>query len=290
MSRRTLPYALLAPALGLLVLTVVLPTLAVVVLALFRVDLLQSDLDYVGLEQVRTAVAGPEFRAGVTNTVAFTTMTVPIVVPLGLLVALSIDALSHGQALWRAVFFLPYASTLVAMAAVWRWMFLPGSGIIDQIFSDHTGITGWLNSFTWALPAVALVSNWHLLGFVVVIFLAGMTGVSRDLLEAARLDGAGAWNRFWHVTWPALGPATVFAVMITTILSLRTFDTIRVMTNGGPANETATLTFLLWRRGIEFADIGGAAVLTIALLLLVLLAEVGQVRTFARRLEGTGRR
>lgn len=205
------------------------------------------------------------------------------------MIALAIHSLSRGRTLWRAVFFLPYAATLVAMAAVWRWIFFPGTGLVDTTLGSWLGLTNWLSSFTLALPAVAIVGNWHLLGFVVVVYLAGLSGVPTHLLEAARLDGAGGWSRFWHVTWPALGPTTVFAVVITTISSLKTFETIKVMTDGGPVYRTANLTFLLWERGIQFRDFGGAAVITVVVLLLVLTVTIWQIRTFGH-LERAGTR
>jgi multiple sugar transport system permease protein len=287
---RLQPYLMVGPAFMLMITFVVLPTVLVIALAFFRVDLLRGDVSFVGWGNVRVLLVGDELTLGLRNTLLYTLMTAPISVTAGLLVALGINALDGGRSLWRAIFFLPYASTLVAMAAVWRWIFFPNTGLVDSTVGAWLGLTNWLSSFTLALPAVAIVGNWHLLGFVVVVFLAGLTGVPRHLQEAARLDGAGSWSRFWHVTWPALGPATVFAVVISTINSLKTFETIKVMTDGGPVHHTATLTFLLSRRGTEFNDIGGAAVLTIALLLLVVVVDVWQVRTFGRRLDRAGAR
>jgi multiple sugar transport system permease protein len=287
---RSTPYVLISPALLLLGAFVVLPTALVVVLALFRIDLLTGAADFVGLANVQTVLGSDELRLGLLNTATYALLTVPTTVTAGLVIALAINALTHGRTFWRAVFFLPYAATLVAMAAVWRWIFLPRSGLVDTTIGQWLGATNWLSSFILALPAVALVESWHLLGFIVIVFLAGLVGVPPQLLEAARIDGARAWSRFWHVTWPALGPATVFAVVISTINSLRSFETIKVMTEGGPVDRTANLTFLLWERGVHFRDISGAAVLTAAMLVVALVVTIWQVRTFGRRLERAGSR
>jgi len=150
--------------------------------------------------------------------------------------------------------------------------------------SEHS--IGWIRS-RLALPAVAIVGNWQQIGYVTIIFLAGLTGVPPHLLDTSRVDGAGPLRSFIHVTWPALEPAALLAIVITTINSLRVYDTVRLMSNGGRADSTATLTFELWRRGVYYQDIGGAAVLALVLLLVTLLITIAQMRGLADRL-GSG--
>jgi multiple sugar transport system permease protein len=278
---RLLGYGLLAPALAALVVFVAAPALLTIVVALFRWNLLARTQSWVGFENYNRVLGSDEFTNAVKNTVLYTLMTVPITVGLGLLVAVAINSVRRARALWRAIYFLPVASTLVATAVVWRWLFFPETGPVDSLL----GTSGWLRSTSLALPALAIVGNWQGLGFAMVIFLAGLSSVPRHLLEAAELDGAGPLARFRHVTWPALGPATVFAVVVATTTSLRLYDSVAVMTQGGPLSSTETLTYLIWRRGIDYLDLGGGAVITVALLILVLIVTVWQFRLFGRRLE-----
>lgn len=285
-----LPYALLAPLFALLLAFVVLPAVLAIGLSLYEWNLLSGEREFVGLVNWRRVLSSGELRNGLVNTVVYVLLVVPSSMVAGLLAALAIHGATRGGTLWRAVYFLPVASTLVAMSVVWRWIFYPAAGLWDVTVSRWIGTEGWLQSLDLALPAIAVVGNWKMIGFVTVIFLAGLAGVPRQLHEAAQLDGAGAWARFWHVSWPALGPATLFALLISTMAAFRAFDEVQIMTGGGPAGATETMTYLLWRRGIEFRDVGGGAVLTVLLLLVLVILTAGQLRSFGQRLEEAGRR
>ena len=283
------PYVFVLPLIILTMAFVILPALMTVGLMFFDVDILAGTTKWVGLKNLDRAISRGEVANSLWVTGLYALLTVIPSVILGLIAALAINSLSGGAAIWRAVYFLPVAATLVAMSIVWRWMFLARNGVVDQTIGAWTGLTDWLNSTTLALPAVAIVGNWQQIAFVSIIYLAALSAVPKHLLEAARLDGASAIFRFWHVTWPALGPATVFAVVISSIQALRIFDTIATMTDGGPSGSSETLTYLLWKRGIFYFDIGGGAVVTFVLLILALLATYIQKRATSR-LESAGSR
>lgn len=284
------PLVLLSPALALIVVFTVLPAIAVFVLSFTNWDFLFGTTDWVGLENFRRVLPNPELSRAIKNTFIYTAITVPTSVVLGLLVALGIHSLTRGKGWWRALYFLPVVSTLVASSVAWRWLFFPRTGLVDSTIGEVTGWTGWLNSLDLALPATAVVGIWAMVGYNAVLFLAGLAGVPAHLHEAAKLDGASAWSRFWHVTWPALGPATLFVLVINLTFSLQAFETIIVLTQGGPLGHTETLLFVLWRRGIDFLDIGGGSVVALVLLVIVLAATFVQMRTFGRRLEEAGSR
>ena len=288
-GQRIAPYLFVSPLILHTLAFVLLPALMIVGLMLYDIDILAGTTEWVGLKNIDRAIGRGEIANSLIVTGLYALMTVIPAVVLGLVVALAIDALGRGAALWRAVYFMPVAATLVAMSIVWRWMFLARRGVVDQTIGAWTGLTDWLNSTALSLPAVAIVGNWQQIAFVSIIYLAALSGVPKHLLEAARLDGAFAWARFRHVTWPALGPATVFAVVISSIQALRIFDTIATMTEGGPSSSSETLTYLLWKRGIFYFDIGGGAVVTFVLLILALLATYVQKRA-TRRLESAGSR
>lgn len=283
------PYIFVLPLIVLTLAFVILPAVMTVGLMFFDVDILAGETKWVGLRNLDRAISRGEIANSLWVTALYALMTVIPSVILGLLAAIAINALTRGAAFWRAVYFMPVAATLVAMSIVWRWMFLARTGVVDQTIGNWTGLTDWLNSTSLALPAVAIVGNWQQIAFVSIIYLAALSSVPKHLLEAARLDGASAISRFWHVTWPALGPATVFAVVISSIQALRIFDTIATMTDGGPSGSSETLTYLLWKRGIFYFDIGGGAVVTFVLLILALLATYIQKRA-TTRLESAGSR
>ncbi|MFC7328294.1 carbohydrate ABC transporter permease [Marinactinospora rubrisoli] len=284
------PFALVTPAIALLLLFVVVPAVLAFAIALFHWSPLSGRSTFVGLDNYVRILTSGTLRTAVGNTLLYAVLTVPTSVAGGLVVAVGINALTRGRTFWRAVYFLPMAAVLVAMAAAWRWIFYPESGLFDQTVGGLLGRTGWLSSSDLALPGLAIVGNWQNIGYVAVIFLAGLTGVRKDLHEAAMLDGANAWQRFWHVTWPAISPATVFAIVISTTSALRMFETAQVMTRGGPGESTTTLSYLLWQQGVRNVDFGSAAVTTVVLFLLCLLVTAWQMRGFGTRLEKAGTR
>lgn len=286
---RAAPYLFMTPLLFLLVAFTILPGFLIIGLSFFNIDILAGSYRFVGFANFTAAIARGEILNSIGVTFLYVAMTVPTALILGLLVALAIDALCRGAAFWRAVYFLPVAATLVAMSVVWRWMFLARKGVVDQTVGHWLGLGDWLNSPTLALPAVAVVGNWQQIGFVAIIYLAGLAAVPRHVAEAAAVDGAAAWSRFWHVTWPALGPTTVFAAVVSSTNALRVFDTIATMTAGGPSKRTETLAYLMWQRGIYFFDIGGGAVVALILLALALAAAIIQMWATAA-LEAAGRR
>lgn len=284
LRNRMVPYLLTAPAALCIAAFVLLPLLLVIGLAFFHVDLIGGATTWAGFANFATELASDEFGRSVLNTLAYAAMTIPTSLAAGLVVALLINGLTRGHGFWRSVYFLPVATTLVAMSAVWRWMFQADTGVVDLVLGP-LGVHDWLSSPTLGLPAIAIVGNWHQIGLVAILYLAALSGLPTDPYESARLDGAKAWSRFWHVTWPALGPTTVFAFIATASSALQAYDTIAAMTQGGPLDATQTLTFAIWTRGVHYFDIGRAAVLSIALLALSLVVTALQRTGYAKRLE-----
>ena len=281
---------LLGPAYVFLIAFVVLPILVVGVLAMLDFDPLSQQTSFVGLDNWRRILGSAELWKATGNTLVYTALTVPVEVILGLVIALAIRAAGRGAGLWRTVYFAPVAATLAAMSVVWRWIFYPQVGVFDETIGRLVGHEGWLGSTTLALPAVALGGSWAGVGSCVVMFLAGLSNVPAHLEDAARMDRAGAWHRFWSVIWPAIGPAATFALVITTRDSLRVYDQVRVMTDGGPEQSTSTLSFTAWQRGVSYLDIGGGSVVNAVLLVLVLITVAVQLRLGRRQWDEDGRR
>lgn len=262
---------------------VLLPLVIVSVLSVFTYDPLERSLHFAGLTNFQRILTSDQFRQAFVNTIVYMTLTVPVSVGLGLLVACGVHHVSRFGSFWRTAYFLPVVTTMAAMSVVWRWLFYPDSGLVDSTVGRFVGAHDWLNSASLVLPAMAVVGNWQELGTMVVLFLAGLTAVPARVVEAARVDGARALSRFWHVTVPALRPTLLFAVVVATRDSLRTFDQIRVMTDGGPVGRTTTLAYYEWLRGVRYLDIGGGSVVNLILVALVLVLAAIQLPGYWRR-------
>ncbi|MGW3956167.1 carbohydrate ABC transporter permease [Streptomyces sp. NPDC004752] len=287
--QHALGWVLTGPAMLLMGVFVLAPILLVLALSVFDYDPITQAFQFVGLRNFQRVLPSHELWQATVNTIEYTAITVPVTLGGGLVVALLIHGLSRGAGFWRSVYFLPAAATLTAMSVVWRFLFYPDSGLIDASVGGWLGLRDWLDSTTLALPAAAVVGSWAGLGNAVILFLAGLSAVPAHLHEAALLDGASAWHRFWTVTWPALGPATVFTLVLTVRDALRVFDQVRVMTDGGPLSSSQTLSVLLWQRGIKFLDIGGSSVVNLVLLVILLGTALLQLR-IGRRWETAGAR
>ena len=289
LTERILAYTLLTPAALLVIAFVVAPLVIVIGLAFFKVNLIAGTAAFVGLDNFAAETTNPEFLTSLGNTLMYGLLTVIPSIVLGLAFAVTINSLTRGQGFWRAVYFMPVATTLVAMSAVWRWLFRADTGIVDQILSP-LGLHNWLGDPNLALGAVAVVGNWHQIGLVTILYLAALGTLPRDQYESATLDGAGAWNRFFHVTWPGLGPTTVFAFILCCSSALQAYDVIAAMTQGGPLGSTETLTYAIWLRGVNYFDIGRASVLSITLLGLSVVVTMIQRSRAVQRLEQAGTR
>ncbi|MFZ4841278.1 carbohydrate ABC transporter permease [Mycetocola saprophilus] len=289
-TARLTPHLLLAPATICLVLFVAAPLVIVLVLAFFNLNLVTGTSSFVGGANFATEIPHPEFARALRNTLLYAVFTMGPSMVGGLLVALLIHGLRRGQGFWRSLYFLPVATTLVAMSSVWRWMFRADTGVVDTVIAPILGIHDWLSDPNLALAAITVVGNWHQIGLVAILYLAALGTLPQDQYDSASLDGAGGWNRFWHVTWPALGPTTIFVFIMTAGSALQAYDVIAAMTQGGPLGSTETLTFAIWNRGVHYFDIGRAAVLSLALLVLSVAVTAIQRTGYARRLENGGSR
>lgn len=273
---------LLPGLIGLLVFTV-LPILASLLLTLFQWDLLTPP-KFVGVANFTRLWADPDFWAALRHTLYFIAGYLPLVLALGLGVALALNAPLRGISFIRTTYFLPVVSSWVAVALLWSWLFNPRYGLINYLLS-LLGITGpgWLFDPRWAMPAVILTSVWKDLGFVMVIFLAGLQGIPRDYYEAAALDGAGGWSQLRFITLPLLGPTTFFVTIISLINSFQVFDQVWVMTEGGPAGATTVLVERVVRHAFSYGEMGYAATISWAIFAMVFVVTVVQFQLQRRR-------
>jgi multiple sugar transport system permease protein len=266
-------YGLVAPATILLSLILIGPVLAVVALSFTDYQLGNAQIAWIGLDNYREMLADRVFWVSLRNTLLYAAIVVPGAVALGLAIALAIESGASLKAFYRTVFFLPVMATLIAMAIVWEFMLHPQFGLINWLLAQVSlPPHAWLQDRATALYVLAAIGIWQALGFNMVLFLAGLVSIPRDLYDAAEVDGAGgAFARFRLVTWPMLGPVTLFVAVITTIRSFQVFDTVHVLTKGGPSKASEVLLYTMFAEGFEFFRSGYAAALTTVFLVFVLI-------------------
>ena len=259
------------------------------VLAAFALSFMEwtsfSAPKWVGLANFQRMLASDSFWVALRNTVVYAIGHVPLTMALALLLAMLLNRKLKGIGFFRVAIFFPYITSLVAVAVVWNMLFSPDNGPINQ-FLHTIGIAnapGWTSSSDWALPAVIITSVWRDMGYYMVLYLAGLQAIPAELYEAAEVDGASPWQRFWNVTIPSLRPTTFFVVVMLTVSSFKVFDLIVVMTNGGPGRATTVLSQLIYQEGIGEGKFGYSSAISLVLFLIVLTVTVLQFKIQQRR-------
>jgi len=234
--------------------------------------------DWIGLANFQRLLGDGSFRISVLNTLYYSVMHIPLTIVVSLGLALLLNNKLRGIAFFRTAAFFPYITSIVAIAVVWNLLFSPDYGPINQIlrFIGFENPPGWLTSSEWAMPAVVIVSTWRDMGYYMILFLAGLQTVPRELHEAARVDGANVFQRFFNVTLPCLRPTMFFVTVMLTINSFKIFDLILVMTNGGPGQSTLVLSQFIYKKGFEESQFGYASAAAVALFLLCIVVTIVQ--------------
>lgn len=274
-----------APAVLLLVLTNLAPLLALLVLSLSHYELGAPELSFAGLEHYRHALADPSLRRSLINTFAYVAIVLPGGVLLGLLVAILVHRRIRSRSFYEVVYFLPVTSTLIAMATVWQFLLHPKLGPVGAVLRTlGFGDVAFLSEPALALPTLAVVGIWQMVGFNMILFLAGLSAIPRDLYEAADMDGCiGELDRFLRITWPMLGPTTLFVTVTSSITAFKVFDTVAVMTRGGPMGSSTVLLYSIYLEGFQYFRLSYAAALTVIFLAFILVFSIIQTAALDRR-------
>ncbi|KKW67623.1 ABC transporter permease [Lampropedia cohaerens] len=231
---------------------------------------------FIGLDNFRRAFDDAVFLRAMRNTLVYAAIVIPLGVGMALGFALLVYSRTRSRAIWETAYFLPVTATLVAMATVWQFVLHPSLGPVNAAIR-WLGMEplSFLATPSLIIPTLALIGVWQVLGFNMVLFLAGLTNIPKDLYEAARLDGARRpLDRFLTVTWPMLGPTTLFVVVTTSVSAFKVFETVAVLTKGRSGSET--LLYAIYLEGFEYAETGYAAALTLLFLLIVLVLSIWQ--------------
>ena len=276
-------WAFLAPSFAHLLVFSVGPILFALWLSFHQWNLLSPDRPFVGLANYRELAADADFWHAVRNTAVYV-LFVPAGMVLALGLALLVNRKMPGVNLLRAAFFLPYVTSFVAISLIWKWMLQPDVGLLNNLL-ERIGIPAqpWLSSPSTALPSLMLMSVWMYAGYMMVIFLAGLQNIPASLYESARIDGAGAWHRFRHITLPMLRPTTLFILVTMVIFMFQVFTAVYVMTEGGPLHATDVIVYHIYRNAWEYLRMGYASAMAWVLFAIVFLVTLVQFRWLGGR-------
>ena len=295
-STTLMAWLFLAPYLVLFTVFVLAPILLGIWISLHDWDFTLPGKPFVGLTNYKDlfdsgSVTFAPFWRAMKGTGIFTVFSVPLLLVVPLAVALVMNKKFRGRNIFRAVFFAPYVLGVAVVGILWRFLLDANIGVVNSLMGavglpDHTP---WLSSIPEAWIALIGVTVWWTLGFNAVIFLAGLQDVPGELYEAAKMDGAGAWASFRHVTLPGLRQVTIFVTMITIIASANMFGQSYIMTNGGPGQATRTAIFYIADTGLRNRQMGSAAAASWILTVVLMLVSVVLFAAFRERGEGKAR-
>lgn len=296
-----------APAVVLMVVILIIPVFVAGALSFTDYGLGNPDFNWVGWKNYAAMLKFSSYHKMFSASLTYVFIVVPCSVALGLGAAMLISSLKIGGEVYKAIFFLPVMATLLAMAFAWEFALDPIIGLANAFLSlgcreewiynlltgawvgmppeeswygkaCAEGMPNWLGDKTYAMPSIAFIGIWQAFGFNMVLYLAGLTAINRDLYAAASMDGAGsAWERFRLVTWPMLGPTHVFVLTITSIRSFQVFDTVEALTKGGPSKSTYVMVYALFEKGIKQNLVGMGSAITMVFLGFVFLLTLTQV-------------
>ena len=300
-------YWFIGPAVALMILLLIMPVFVAATLSMTDYSLGNSSFNWVGIENYEKLFSRRSYQKMFSASLTYVLLVVPISVALGLGSALLISSLRFGGEMYKAVFFLPVMATLLAMAIVWEFALNPIVGVVNDVLRsgcDKSLVYGllsgswlgyepttswygaacikkfplWLGDKQYALGTIAFIGIWQGFGFNMVLYLAGLTSVPRELYHAAHMDGAdSAWERFKLVTWPMLGPTNVFVITISSIRSFQVFDTVEALTGGGPSKSTYVMVYAMFEKGVKQNLLGIGSAITIVFLAFVLILTLVQV-------------
>jgi multiple sugar transport system permease protein len=267
---------LLLPSLVGMFTFLMLPVISSFVLSFTEWDMI-GDIGWVGFDNYLAALADPAVQAALRNTLVYILGYLPAVVVIALGLALLLNRRIRGRVVFRAIYFVPVVTSWVAVSLIWKWLLNPQYGLINFALS-LVGIKGpgWLFDPAWAMAGVILTSVWKDVGFVTVIYLAGLQDIPEPLYEAAALDGATPWQRFWSITWPMLAPTTFFVTTISLISSFQVFDQVWIMTQGGPAGATSVMVELIYKNAFSYFRMGYASAISWILFALIFAITIAQ--------------
>ena len=259
------------------------PSLQTLLYSFFDINLVARTLKPVGLRNFLLLAHDGTFLRAISNTVIFTLYIVVVSTAIGLVLASMFTSRMRGSSVFKAVYFAPFITSTVAAAVVWTFLYNPRFGLFNAIL-QLVGLPtrGWISSSKDALTSIIIFSIWKTVGYNMVIFIAGLQNIPDSFHEAAIIDGAGGIRRFFTISIPLVAPTTVFVVMYNTILALKVFDQVFVLTAGGPAESTTVVVLQIYKQAFENYRFGYASSMAFVLFVIIIMATVAQYRLSRR--------
>lgn len=282
--KKVLPYLFIAPSLAVFFTFDIYPIFYSFYLSFMKWNLISPDQTFVGLDNYVDLYESKEFRKAITNTLLYTVGRVFFSLAIALGLALLLNTTKRWASWVQAAIFSPHVISMVSISMLWLWLLEPSYGLMNWLFS-LVGLPPlkWLASSDTALMSITMVAVWKIIGYDMVIFIAGLQSISEELYEAAKIDGANAWHRFWKITLPLLSPTIFFLSVTSVITSFQVFDIVRIMTGGGPGDSTNVLVYYVFQYGFRFFKIGHASAASTVLFLIVLGLTLIQFKVMEKR-------
>lgn len=278
-------YWFAAPSIFLLAGTMLLPIVVMITMSFTDYELGALDFSFVGFDNFVTLWGDNTFWRSLVNTLYYVALVVPTSVIIGLVLAVMVNGLKRGRRFYQIAFFLPVTSTLIAMATVWKYLLHGTIGPVNHLLTA-IGLPAveFFGDPSLVMPALAIIGVWSLAGFNMVLFTAGLTAIPHELYEASAVDGIDdPIERFFTVTLPMLGPTTMFVIITTSITAFKVFDTVAVLTRGGPQGASDVLLYVNYLEGFQYMRIGVASAITVVFLGIILLLSLIQAKALERK-------
>lgn len=274
-----LAFALIAPLLICIAVFIYRSVAFSLQLSFMEYSLGSNTRQFIGLENYVQLFSDPKFWRALWTSVIYVGIGGSISIALGLALAIAVRKVARLTMFWQIAFFLPVTATMAAMSVVWRHIFNPSVGALNAIMQSLGLPTqNWLQQDFTAMAALIVVGIWSSAGYAMVLFLAGLTVIPKDLYDAAQIDGANGWQQMRFVTLPLLAPTTLFVVIIVTLRFLESFDAFKILTDGGPLGATTTLSLYLYQHGFQFFNSGYASAIAMVFFLLLIGLIRAQMR------------
>jgi multiple sugar transport system permease protein len=287
-NREAAAWGFVAPALAALALFFFLPVIAALLLSFTDFDIYAvadlSNLRFVGLDNYLQLLRTPLFWTALGNTAWFVVLGVPLSIAMSLAAALLLDSkLARFKGFLRTAYFAPVVTTLVAVAVIWRYLLHTKYGLVNWMLGGvGIGPIDWLGDPRWSMPAIVLFAVWKNFGYNMIIILAGLQTIPEELHEAARIDGATAWQRLRHVTLPGLAPVLLVVSILTMAGYFQLFAEPYVMTQGGPAESTVSILYFMYEQGFKWWNLGFASAVAFVLFAIMFALTMVQLRVSER--------
>ncbi len=248
---------------------------------------IREENPFIGIGNYKRMIADPLFRLTLLNTFRLLLYIVPTGVACSLIIALALNKMMDlSRTIFTTAYFMPVITSMVACAAIWRWLYHPGSGLVNFLLKT-IGLSPqkWLQNPELVLPAIAAMTIWKGMGFNAVIFLAALKGIPDTFYDAGKIDGATGWKTFWFITFPLLGPSFLFVMIMSCIGVFQIFTQIFVMTDGGPVHASRVLALYIYERGITYIEMGYASSMAYILFIIIMIFTLTQMKLLRTKWE-----